>query len=287
MPQLLKLLVFVFASVLLSGCKIAAIVVEGGRLYPPYSRCEAGNICIYEVTDTNFEQQFVAWPDRGWIFDRWQAGDSFLCGDRRQRSCTVSLSSLEEETAEKIISSSETSFLMPIFRRARDVIEVDGKEWYQPYLFVDLSWNEINAICPDGICNGTLNGYDLTGWFWASVKDMNDLFNYYIGSDLLGPGPDYTSIPNAQSSLAFDGWHPTFQDNSVGYLWAIVGLTKDALNTDPNLVWCADWFSAGFQPAFAVTNCKANKDTNAHPYIDGIGVNLPPSRVGVWFYRVS
>lgn len=70
-----------------------------------------------------------------------------------------------------------------------DTIAVGGKEWAQAILFYRLSWNQINIVCPAGVCAGVLNGYDVTGWKWATVDEVNSLFNYYIGSAVLGPDP--------------------------------------------------------------------------------------------------
>jgi hypothetical protein len=97
---------------------------------------------------------------------------------------------------------------------ADNAVTVADKEWLQPDLFLNLSWNDINAVCPEGECSGTLNGYDMTGWTWASVEDMNALFNFYIGSDVLGPGPDsyFDSYQTAWAPAFFsDGWRQTFQ----------------------------------------------------------------------------
>jgi hypothetical protein len=50
-----------------------------------------------------------------------------------------------------------------------DTVTADGKEWAQVDLFLNLSWYDINAVCPEGVCSdgGMLNGYDMTGWLWA------------------------------------------------------------------------------------------------------------------------
>lgn len=277
MPKFSKLFVFTFLTVLLSGCKISATVVEGGTLWvvPSENICEAGNICIYEVTHTDYWRHFIAHPNAGWVFDRWQAGDSFLCGDRRLPICIVSLRSLEEETAEKIISSSETAYIMPIFRRAKDIIEVDGKEWYQPYLFVGLSWNEINDVCPDGTCTGMLNGQDMTGWTWASVKDMNDLFNYYFGWKRLGPGPDSTKciscLNKLKSSVLWGGFAPTSIFVFNDYVRQISGWTKNGLNTVTSQAFTARWEeNSSADRQFISTQVRTRKDYSA----------------GAWFYRL-
>jgi len=59
-----------------------------------------------------------------------------------------------------------------------DIITIDGKDWAQPVLFSNLSWNDVNAVCLGGICGPTLlNGYDVSGWTWATVTDIDVLFN--------------------------------------------------------------------------------------------------------------
>ena len=93
-----------------------------------------------------------------------------------------------------------------------DTIVVDDKEWAQISLFTNLSWNDVNAICPSGICvGGTLNGYTMTGWTWANVSQANSLLNGFIGSDLLGPGPDsIAQVDSVWGAAAFDaGLNPT------------------------------------------------------------------------------
>jgi hypothetical protein len=74
-----------------------------------------------------------------------------------------------------------------------DTVTVDGKVWAQPNLFIGVSWDQINAVCPGGVCTGMLNGYAITGWTFASADDVNALFNYYIGAPDMGPGPDTQS----------------------------------------------------------------------------------------------
>jgi hypothetical protein len=86
-------------------------------------------------------------------------------------------------------------------------IEVNGDVWLQPGEFSGVSYAEISAVCDEltGLCNGSLGGYSLSGWEWASPDDLNELFNYYIsgvtGSSPLGPGQDFYfgSFPDAGS----------------------------------------------------------------------------------------
>lgn len=90
-----------------------------------------------------------------------------------------------------------------------DTVLVRNTEWAQTDLFAGLSWNDINAVCPAGLCgNGTLNGFDMAGWTWADTDAMNNLFNHYIGFATLGPGPDTHSSEIVMFSDLFfaDGW---------------------------------------------------------------------------------
>lgn len=115
-----------------------------------------------------------------------------------------------------------------------DILLVDGTYWAQPELFEGLSWNQINALCPSGTCIGgaLLNGYSMTGWVWASPDDANSLFNHYIGSDELGPGPDSYVANALQSDFAADyradGWRPTQTINA----WESYGLLSTEFNDE-------------------------------------------------------
>ena len=79
-----------------------------------------------------------------------------------------------------------------------DIVIVNGTEWAQVDLFTNTSWSQINALCPGGVCGeGTLNGYDMAGWIWASTDEVNAMFNVYLSAggvpdeDLLGTPSSY------------------------------------------------------------------------------------------------
>ena len=118
----------------------------------------------------------------------------------------------ESKEVKNIVASSEVFYLMSFLTMdnpIKDTIKVDGKIWAQVDLFTNLSWNQINAVCPNGICAGILKGHDMTGWTWASVEDLNALFNHYLGANVLGPGPDHhMEDPDSEWAPAFfnDGW---------------------------------------------------------------------------------
>ena len=113
---------------------------------------------------------------------------------------------------------------------------VDGREWLQPADFVDLSWNDIRQACDPvtGACNGVLAGVDVTGYAWASVDDLNALFNHYLQGNAppLGPGPDSLLdscySPWADAFFA-DGWRETATiPNPDGTEVLVYGWLRDA-----------------------------------------------------------
>ena len=84
-----------------------------------------------------------------------------------------------------------------------NTIVVGDKEWAQVDLFTSLSWNQINAVCPSGVCgNGTLNGLDMGGWAWAHIGDVAQLFRSLLP---FPASPDMTIIAEASST-----WAPSF-----------------------------------------------------------------------------
>tara|TARA_R110002073_G_scaffold58639_1_gene148442 strand:+ start:306 stop:1184 length:879 start_codon:yes stop_codon:yes gene_type:complete len=209
----LKTLLVVSLFSLVAGCKIAVMVVEGGEVevgYPSGTVCETGTICINQVNSTTYSEVFVAKPDAGWRFVKWSSGDSFLCADTTSPTCTLSNIPLAGIPAvEAIVDSSETFYLMPLFAPLTEIgstVTMNGKEWAPLTSFGDLTWDEIDAVCPvtnGGHClaGGKLMEYDMTGWTWASVDDVNDLINAYSGASPIGPGPD--ELPGASIGLGF------------------------------------------------------------------------------------
>ena len=74
---------------------------------------------------------------------------------------------------------------------ATPIVTVDGTDWLQPVDFDRLSWNDASSVCDTttGACTGVLGSTDVTGYTWASVDDVNTLFNYFLTGDPMGPGP--------------------------------------------------------------------------------------------------
>jgi hypothetical protein len=199
---------------LVAGCKIAVMVVEGGAVetgdwFDPAS-CAEGAICIHPVNNTNYSETFSAIPNPGWRFVKWNAGDDFLCADSTSPICAVTNIDLAgNPVIEAVVASPKTFYLMPLFLPLTEIdktVTMNGKEWAPLNSFGNLSWDEIDAVCPatnGGHClvGAKLMEYDMTGWTWASVDDVNALFNAYLGSGAMGPGPD--ELASAGMGLQF------------------------------------------------------------------------------------
>jgi len=287
-----KLIALLSAVLVLQGCRLAIIVVEGGEVQSTGSGvCIANSICIVDVSDPTFSETFTAVPDDGWYFKKWNSGDGFFCGGSVIPTCHLSFDDYEyilgapiedSEEVAKMIASSEMFYLMPIFssspRVITDTVTVNGREWAQVDLFAGLSWNDVNAVCPAGACSGHLKGYDMTGWIWASIDDLNALFNHYIGSDLLGPGPDQLNMFNSVWAPAFfaDGWRPNSTQRAGDIIVrGLGGLLRDRI-TEPGDEEAA---------AGGISECTHCLDG------DSAGTNgdlSPDLKVnGAWFYRNS
>jgi hypothetical protein len=86
-------------------------------------------------------------------------------------------------------------------------VSVNGKEWLQPADFLNLSWSDIATACDSGsgVCNGSLSGNYLAGWTWASVADVNALFNSFGIPGFTGSAPSIELDLSANTT-----WAPNF-----------------------------------------------------------------------------
>jgi RTX calcium-binding nonapeptide repeat (4 copies) len=84
----------------------------------------------------------------------------------------------------------------------------EGKEWRELYQTTGLSWAAIATVCPtDGAtaCNGSVGGYDLTGWTWATAPQVLALMDDYSpGLAALEP-PQVSGIAGFFAGGAFLG----------------------------------------------------------------------------------
>lgn len=88
-----------------------------------------------------------------------------------------------------IVASALPAIAIPI----TNTVIVEGNEWAQWADFTMLSWNDINTVCPGGVCgDGTLNDFDMGGWTWADNAGVAMLFSAYIDA-VGGSNPELDS----------------------------------------------------------------------------------------------
>lgn len=110
-------------------------------------------------------------------------------------------------------------------------VVVGDKEWAQVNLFTNLAWDNLNAVCPSGVCGtSTLNGWDMNGWTWASVADIADLFRAFL------PFPtatDFFFYVDADPSLSLNfmnAFSPTL--NALPAFVRVQGYASELRSTD-------------------------------------------------------
>jgi len=169
-----------------------------------------------------------------------------------------------------------------------DTLLVDGREWAQPDLFYGLRWSQIDAVCPGGPCvDGAVLthrfgpglgpnslGYDMTGWIWAGTREVNSLFEHYIGADVLPENwfYDYREHePSWLGDLYLDGWrHTGIYPNPMGETMSIEGWTHNFSGGDGVRIHLYDrnWRT----PSLSLNGSRG--DTEFHTV-----------QLGSWFYR--
>lgn len=121
------------------------------------------------------------------------------------------------------------------------IVAKDGREWAQVDLFVNTSWQAMNQQCRAGACamDSMLNGYALDGWTWASIQDVQDLFNAYTGLSSVAPthyyeinstwGPELLSTFRATSGTpGIAQWVIGWSSSSLSTLVGRIGVVFDA-----------------------------------------------------------
>lgn len=155
-----------------------------------------------------------------------------------------------------------------------DTVTVGDKEWAQVDLFYGLSWFEINGVCPAGNCDSRiLNGYDMTGWTWATASQVGDFLFEPYG---VPPGsPSYDgSVADYLQFLSVTGFRTGIYSSSEG----VAGW-----NSDFNTVFIVD-FPVDFGGESVVTvSDNGSKWENRIAFATG---NTNDGR-GAWMYRAA
>lgn len=164
-------------------------------------------------------------------------------------------------------------------------VTVGANNWAQVNLFTFLTWDEINTQCPAGVCGAAsvLNGWDMDGWKWADVNDVNGLFNHYIGSDAFGPDSIGMETISLMDGILADGWEPT-----ADYYWNGFNYIHDILIMG---------FHANTVPRACCGNAATIEDREVNTagvpfshstyWSNGDGSAVASESIGAWFYRPS
>ena len=268
---------------LASGCKLILINPEGGLMASTSGTrdCRAPTVCTFEITDATFDETWTAVPDPLWEFVRWSDGTDFVCAGSTNPVCSVSsVGTTGDPLAEAIIASNKSYYMMPVFQLAApqpitQTITLQGIEWAQPSLFTNLTWDEIDAVCPGGVCSGGLNGHLMDGWTFATVDDVNAVFNFYLlaaGSGTMGPGPTVILAPlDTLAAMWEAGWNMTCNTPEDG----IFGRTITPSGSEHYLVGAQE-------------NTIVPPFSNPVDLFAGLTFDDTPgtSCHGAWFYRI-
>lgn len=167
MTGLLRTGALLVLSLILAGCKLAVIVVEGGEVQSTSSgTCSAGVVCINQINDTNYAETFTAIPSSGWRFVKWNSGGDFLCAESKNPECVLSNVELAGyEAAESIVASGATFFIMPVFSEILPRPDYDpGRTDYDGGVdssMMDRVYWSVDGTPPDA---------DSDQWFSSSVN---------------------------------------------------------------------------------------------------------------------
>ena len=175
-----------------------------------------------------------------------------------------------------------------------NVVEKSGRIWAQVDLFTNLSWNEINAVCPArgryndkrGVCinGGILNGYAMTGWTWAGQNEVEDLFNGYGVSPPLrfGSKVEYEPYPThsqwAQRWFNSGVWRPTQTGQAYSAVRGFVNFSSIDF-VEVQEIWLGSYeclSNSCVQRGVMYDRVGANRDYDENDSEDGIGA---------WFYK--
>lgn len=183
---MLKKAVLILGLLALAGCKLHVIALKGGEVQSPTGAgtCLEQTSCFHDIADTSFAESFEAVPAPGYVFVKWYGGEGFQCRNSTDTICTVNSGILAGLVSDTQIAAANDIYIMPVFQPEgapiTDMVVADGKEWAQPKIFIEASRDNLVAACPGGVCAGSVNGYDVTGWTWASGDEVAQmLYNEY------------------------------------------------------------------------------------------------------------
>jgi hypothetical protein len=263
------------------GGPVAFLQETGFLSGTPSPRCGARRMAGTAALLTNDVIPDV--PMRQWVISSLDSRfTAMLYQDTKNMERTAMIRTLLRSMCLVALLQGGMAWAIPI--TGANIVTVGANEWAQPDLFTNLSWNAINAVCPTpsgSSTTGTLNGWDMQGWTWASVQEVDDLFNIYLAAaGVTEPnqltGPDIFIQTKSTWAPLFsgpDGFRPTYADDFKSIVFGFSNETagRDTVAYSP---YIRDFYGIGgdVTPDEAVTrHVNLKRPTNAI--------------IGAWLYR--
>lgn len=168
------------------------------------------------------------------------------------------------------------AFLVILFISTNvDAVLIDGTDWRQLTETTGYSWNEIATVCPfgGGACLGSLGLTDFSGWTWATVSEVGDLFMF------LTPHPggvfNYQELESAWAAAIFNLFTPTFSD--IGST-RLTGMSATKVPSRSNLAYVPEILDRPI--LFSGLPDEANTAN-----VRGVDLKGNVDNPGVWLYR--
>jgi len=282
----------VFSLVLLlltlPGCKLLIIVTNGGSVNANIAstNCAALTNCEFDIVDSTFVEEYEAIPDPGYQFVNWYDAPGFLCPGSTNPLCIIDNTLLAGLVPDAAIADGPNIYAMAVFTDKapiRDTVTAaDGREWAQPFRFTNLSWSEINAVCPlsnNGICDGSLNGWDMHGWIWGNSTDVAALFNAYgITPPVVYQGPPVFECESVwMDAFIADNWLSTQDPMVPPTLFVVHGFVAEPPNGSGFVSW-------GTMAAEEFFSCTAREDAAGIRFYQAT-TSYKSASHGAFFYR--
>lgn len=112
----LRRVVLLLLCLSLGACKIVILVPPGGKVVSANGDvCLAGQTCVIDVSDTDFDDTFTAVPNEGRGFAGWEKGSGYFCGGNEE-PCHLATTSFDgNDNLLAVLASDLEFFLIPRF----------------------------------------------------------------------------------------------------------------------------------------------------------------------------
>jgi hypothetical protein len=114
-----RFLIILLALAVMTGCNLKITVLEGGWVVTQseaYS-CAAGNVCVIQITDTFFNETFVAKPAAGYRFVKWKKIKRSFCGQKTKPCHLATTAFAGKDALMAFLESNAVMHLQPVFEK--------------------------------------------------------------------------------------------------------------------------------------------------------------------------